>query len=79
MLLGAIPAAIHSQNKMKFQRLRTAKIHSTLGRIINAIEQVDDSNEADLTDLKELARNIKEVLSGPTTSTGINESNEVKP
>ena len=58
ILLSAILVGIYANGKIHDLQWREAKTRITLGKLVSAIEEVEDNNEPDLADLKELARDI---------------------
>lgn len=63
ILIGAILVGIYANGKISDLQWRISKTRVSLDRLVSAIEEVEDSNEADLADLKELASDIGDAYS----------------
>lgn len=74
ILFGAIPVAYTARNDAKFQRLRERMYKYHLLKLITEIEQLEDVNGTDLSNLKETAKVIR-----AKTVSDSNDVNEIQP
>jgi len=63
IFIGSILFGIYANGKISDLQWRISKTRVSLDRLVSAIEEVEDSNEADLADLKELASDIGDAYS----------------